>query len=90
MPMGAVIFVDFWLMKKFGLRSSYAEASGVKINWAAGIAWIATVAICLTLVWSGNPMFQRYFVSLPGWFIAAIMYIVLSKLFQKKTVAGEA
>jgi purine-cytosine permease-like protein len=42
MPMGAVIFVDFWLMKKFGLRSYYAEASGKLFNWAAGLAWFVT------------------------------------------------
>ena len=28
MPMGAVIFVDFWLAESFGFRSRYAEASG--------------------------------------------------------------
>jgi hypothetical protein len=27
---------------------------------------------------------QIYFVSLPGWFVAAILYIVLSHVFQRK------
>ena len=27
MPMGAVIFVDFWLIRKFGLQSNYAAVS---------------------------------------------------------------
>ena len=82
MPMGAVIFVDFWLIKKFGLQSSYAEASGKLFNWAAGAAWLVTLGICLCLVKYAGV--QIYFVSLPGWFVAAVLYVVLSKFYQKK------
>jgi purine-cytosine permease-like protein len=83
MPMGAVIFADFWIFPKLGLKQYYAEHRGIKINWAAGIAWIATVIICVALVKSGKPQFQIFFVSLPGWFIATGLYIGLSKLTQK-------
>ncbi len=86
MPMGAVVFTDFWIFPKLGLKQYYAEHRGIKINWAAGIAWLATLAICVGLVKSGKPAFQIFFVSLPGWFIASLLYIVLSKLTQK----GEA
>jgi purine-cytosine permease-like protein len=91
MPMGAVIFVDFWLIKKFGLQSSYAEVSRKSINWAAGLTWLLTLCICWYMVnYAGV---QIFFVSLPGWFAAAILYIVLSKLYQKKvynsSVKGE-
>ena len=54
MPMGAVIFVDFWLAGRFGFRSRYAEAAGVSINWAAGLAWVLTLAGCLTVVGTGR------------------------------------
>jgi hypothetical protein len=27
---------------------------------------------------------QIFFVSLPGWFVAAVLYVVLSKFYQKK------
>jgi purine-cytosine permease-like protein len=83
MPMGAVIFVDFWLIPKLGLRSSYAELSGDSLNWAAGAAWLLTLAICLGAVFSIG-RWSLWFVSLPGWFVAAILYIVLSKFYQKK------
>jgi purine-cytosine permease-like protein len=86
MPMGAVIFTDFWVFPKLGIRQYYAEHRGLKINWAAGIAWFATLAICVGLVKSGNPLFQLYFVALPGWFIASVIYIVLSKVQQKGAV----
>ncbi|MBN1846828.1 MAG: hypothetical protein JW810_14175 [Sedimentisphaerales bacterium] len=90
MPMGAVIFIDFWLIRKFGLRSRYAEAGRKNFNWAAGLAWILTLVICLWLVnsnytlKSGFKPFQIYFVSLPGWFIAATLYIVCSAVYQRQ------
>ena len=87
MPMGAVIFVDFYLMRKLGMKSDYAEVSGSSFNIAAGCAWIFTIAICTYLVKFGG--IEIYFVSLPGWFVAAVLYIVLSRLTQKQTtIAG--
>ena len=82
MPMGAVIFVDFWLIRKFGMESSYAALSGKSFNWAAGLAWFVTLGTAWALVKFAGV--QIYFVSLPGWFVAAILYIVLSKFYQKK------
>ena len=88
MPMGAVIFVDFWLIRKFGLESSYAEKSGRVFNWAAGLAWGVTLVTAFLLVKYAG--IQIFFVSLPGWFVAAILYIVLSKFYQKKIRPGAA
>ena len=82
MPMGAVVFVDFWLLKKFGLKSYYAEVSGTSFNWAAGLAWFLTLATCYWFVKYGG--IQIYFASLPGWFVAAAFYIVISLVYQKK------
>lgn len=83
MPMGAVVFVDFWLIPKLGLRGSYAELSGRHFNWAAFAAWIVTLAICLGIVFIvGN--WTLYFVALPGWFIASAVYITLSRVYQKQ------
>jgi len=74
--------VDFWLMKKLGLQSSYASVSGKAFNWAAGLTWFATMGICMLLVKYAGV--QIFFVSLPGWFVAAVLYIVLSKIYQKR------
>jgi purine-cytosine permease-like protein len=81
MPMGAVIFVDFWLIRKFGLQSSFAERCGAAFNWAAGAAWLVTLAVAWVLVKYAG--LQIFFVSLPGWFIAAALYISLSMVYQK-------
>ena len=82
MPMGAVVFVDFWLAEKGGIRRNYAALAGIGFNWAAGLTWFLTLGTCLSLVlWGGV---QIYFVSLPGWFVAAVLYVVLSHAFQRK------
>lgn len=81
MPMGAVIFADFWLLNRFGLQSSYSEASAKRFNWAAGLTWVLTFGTCVILVKFAG--IQIFFVSLPGWFVAAILYIVLCKFCQK-------
>ncbi|MCX7886407.1 MAG: hypothetical protein N3B01_03990 [Verrucomicrobiae bacterium] len=83
MPMGAVVFVDFWLARKFGFEPWYAEKAGLGFNWAAGLTWFLTLGICWALVQFGGV--QIFFVSLPGWFVAAILYAVLSKLLQRKS-----
>jgi hypothetical protein len=31
---------------------------------------------------------EFFFVGLPGWFIAAVLYVVLSKLYQQKIQQG--
>jgi len=81
MPMGAVVFVDFWLIRKFGLQSYYAERSGAAFNWAAGAAWLVTLATAWALVKYAG--LQIFFVSLPGWFIAATLYVGLSVVYQR-------
>ena len=84
MPMGAVVFIDYWVLEKIGLKSNFAELKKINFSPAAGIAWIATFIICMMLVFSGKPYFQIYFVSLPGWFVASSLYIAVSYIHQKE------
>jgi purine-cytosine permease-like protein len=80
MPMGAVIFMDFWVLPRLGLRPKFALVTGTQFNWAAGLAWLVTIAVCTALVLTGRT--QIFFVSLPGWFITSLLYVALSKLLQ--------
>ncbi len=82
MPMGTVIFVDFWLFPRLGLRQDYAVVAGLRFNWAAALTWFVTLGLCLLLtLFAGVEIF---FVALPGWFMAAVLYVVLSKFFQQR------
>lgn len=85
MPMGAVIFCDYWLMKRLGMQPFYAEAAGKSVNWAPALAWLVTVAVCLVAVNKGY--IGLYFASLPGWFVAAALYLGLSRILQHRSPA---
>ena len=52
---GAVIFVDFYLLKKFGLRDEYAlHNEVVLVNVAVMVAWLLPVTIGLYLICAGT------------------------------------
>lgn len=80
MPMGAIIFIDFYLLPRLGLQSDLAEKTGQKINWAAAGTWILTLAACLFINFSFGV--EIFFLGLPGWFVAVVLYIGLSFLLQ--------
>jgi NCS1 family nucleobase:cation symporter-1 len=79
-PMGAVIFVDFYLIKKFGLRDEYASHSGSSINVAVMIAWLLPVIVGLYLIFM-HGLFAAYAV-IPCWVACGVLYLVLSKFTQ--------
>ncbi len=81
MPMGAVIFADFWLFPILGLKQNYAEWKGILFSWPAAIAWGGTLAIC----WLINSQWglEIFFLGLPGWFIATALYLGIGYAQQK-------
>ncbi|WP_043527697.1 purine-cytosine permease family protein [Litchfieldella xinjiangensis] len=81
MPIGAVIFIDFWVLPKLGLKSFHAEYAGHRMTYPVLGAWLITLAICLVLVEFAG--IEIFFVALPGWFIAAILFISLSFVAQR-------
>ena len=85
MPMGAIIFIDFWVFPKIGLKSNIAELRQLNFNWAAGLTWFFTLGICLVI----NQFIgiEIFFLGLPGWFIAVFLYIGLSYLLQQKQIS---
>lgn len=84
MPMGAVIFIDFWMAGRFGFAANYAERAGSRFNWAPALTWVLTLIASLVVVSLGG--IQIFFVGLPAWFLAAFLYIALSRLLQRKEV----
>ncbi len=81
-PMGAIIFVDYHLMKKFGLSDEYAMHSGASVSIAVLVAWLLPVTVGLYLIfWQG--IFAAYAV-IPAWIACGVIYLVLSKITQKK------
>ncbi len=83
MPMGAIIIIDIYLLEKIGLTRNYAQFKNSAISWQAAGSWLFTLLFCLGLNVYWN--LDIFFLGLPGWFIAAGLYIILSKLIQTKT-----
>lgn len=83
-PMGAVIFVDYYLMKRFGLRDEYANRTGSSVNLAVIIAWLLPVAVGLYLIFVQG-LFAAYAV-VPCWVACGVIYLVLSKMMQTSDV----
>ena len=77
---GAIIFVDFWLSRRLGFQPAYAERAGAGGHGAAALIWLIAVAACVALVQAAG---GEFVVSLPGWFIAALSYTLLSRTLQQ-------
>lgn len=77
MPMGAIIFTDFWLFPRLGLKRNFATLTGAMFNWPAGITWVVTLALSFLI------QLEIFFKGLPGWFIAVVLYTLLSVVYQK-------
>ncbi len=80
-PMGAVIFVDFYLMRRFGLTDEYATHAHTRINPAVLVAWLLPVAVGLYLIFERG-IFAAYLV-IPCWIACGVLYLVLSKFTQR-------
>ena len=82
MPLGAVIFIDVYVLERIGLKPNYALESGSDLNWSVALTWLITLIFCLLLNLVVG--IEIFFLGLPGWFIAVLVYIVASKINQKK------
>jgi purine-cytosine permease-like protein len=81
MPMGAIIMMDVYILPKLNLKSNFAEHFHKSLNQAAMITWVLTLVLCLAInLYFGMEIF---FLGLPGWFIASIIYIISSVIMQK-------
>lgn len=87
MPMGAVIFADYYFMKKMGMVEFYAEKAGKRVHWAPLIAWIMSLGLCVVLKYVVG--LEEFFLCLPGWLFAGIAYVVVSKMTQRPIAAKE-
>lgn len=68
MPIGAVVFSEFWILPKLGLEQYRAEKERWFLNWRALAAWMGTLLACFFM-----PL-HLYFRWLPGYALAVILY----------------
>ena len=82
MPMGAIIIMDTYILPKLKLKANFAEIFTMDINPAAVLSWVLTLLTCLFVnIYFGIEIF---FLGLPGWFVASIIYVAVSKIIQQR------
>jgi len=86
-PMGAVIFADHYLMKRFGMSEFYAEKTGRKVHWPPLIAWIGALALSVVLFFFVGV--QEFFLCLFAWPFAGIVYLISSRMVQTRGASKE-
>jgi purine-cytosine permease-like protein len=84
MPMGAVVFADFWLFEKLHLRPHNAEAHGTLFSWPAFGAWAGSLLLVFFM-----PI-EIFFKGLPAWFLTVGIYTLLSWWEQTRSRTREA
>lgn len=83
MPMGAVLFADYWLLPRLGLKRWYAELWRVVFSWPSLVAWLGSIGFVFLL-----PL-EVYFKALPAWFLAVLVYVGGSYLQQRNAPLTE-
>ncbi|MCM2370419.1 purine-cytosine permease family protein [Aporhodopirellula aestuarii] len=88
-PMGAIIFVDFYFMKRFGMREEDAFHRGTSFNLAVLLAWVIPVALGLYLIFVPTSLFpEKLFAAyavVPCWIASGVIYFALSLLMRDKS-----
>ncbi len=83
-PVGAIVFVDIYLLPKLGLKQNYAEYKGISFSWIVAATWGLSFIVAKAL----DIYFQidglEFFLAIPGWFTSVIIYLVLNYFFQEK------
>ncbi len=87
-PMGGIIFADFYLFKRAGLESYFAEKRGLMFNTAAGATWF--ILLAAALFFNQVVGIELFFLPAPTWLAAIILYLLFSILYQRSTLSRAA
>jgi len=82
-PVGAIVLVDVYLFRRLGLTPNLASVTGSRFNVAVAVAWLAAVVFGYALFRYTEADFF-FFMALPGWFVAAVLYVLLSAVLQRR------
>lgn len=81
-PFGAVIVFEHFFHKQSGIVKNYAEHAKIQFNIAVFLAWAVSFGIFYFISLQYNVFLS--FVTLPAWVLCGVLFLVFSKLWQKK------
>ncbi|AWV99800.1 purine-cytosine permease family protein [Arcticibacterium luteifluviistationis] len=82
-PVGAIIVFDQFFSSKFDVSSNYAEKNKLNLNWAVLLAW--ALSVCGFYFYAKTNGVFLSFLTLPAWISCGVLFLVFSKIMQKKT-----
>lgn len=82
-PVGAIILVEVYLARRFGITENWAERTGGRFNLAVLLAWLIPLAAFYVLCFRFD-VFPSY-LTLPVYVLTGVIYLVLAKLFYPRT-----
>jgi purine-cytosine permease-like protein len=86
-PIGAIVLVDVYFFERIGLTPNLASVSGSRLNPAVAIAWAGAIAAGYALFRYTEADFF-FFMALPGWFVAAVLYVTMSLILRRRPPAA--
>jgi NCS1 family nucleobase:cation symporter-1 len=88
-PVGAIIFVDFWLAKKLGLPGEWASNNNGGFNAAAFLAWVLPL-VGGAFVYANCALVRAVpsYMVVPAWICAGLLYIAFARFLPRRSAAA--
>jgi cytosine permease len=77
LPIGGIVFAEFWLFPKFGLTRYWVLHKRLTMNWPAFLTWLIMI-IFVMYMWT-TKLLHPFFQFIPIWILSIVLYIILSK-----------
>ena len=81
-PVGAVIVFEYYFAERYGIVKNYAEKHNEVFNKSVFFAWL--VSFIFFFGWSKTQGVFLSFLTLPAWLCCGTLFIIFSKIYQKK------
>lgn len=82
-PVGAIIVFEHFFAKRAGIEKNYAEKAGISFNIAVLLAWGVSFGVFYFISISQGVFLS--FLTLPAWISCGLLFLIISKYYQKKT-----
>lgn len=81
-PVGAIIVFEYYFAERYGVIKNYAEKNNIAFNKSVFFAWL--ISFIIFFGWSQSQDIFLSFLTLPAWVTCGVLFIIFSKLYQKK------
>ena len=84
-PVGAVIVFEYFFAERYGVIKNYAEKTKIGFNKSVFFAWLISFVIFFGLSKTQGVFLS--FLTLPAWLCCGVIFIILSKIYQKNNLS---